>query len=142
MYIMKKLTINHAAVWVSVVLLSVLGFVWYGVVFDKQWMAYEGLDLATIEANPPGEKIWISNIIATVIPVYTLAWLFVKLDIESWMEGAKTGLIIAFSFVFLTIMISNMFAQAPYGLSWINGGNALVSLTLTGAVLGAWRKYV
>ena len=138
---MEKLKINHAAVWVAVVALSILGFVWYGPLFGDPWMAMVGLDKATVEANPPGAGVWITNLIATAVPAYALAWLFTKLNVESALRGAGIGLLIAFSFVFLSRMTSDMFAQNPYGLSWITGGFSLVGLALAGLILGGWRKY-
>ena len=47
----------------------------------------------------------------------------------------------AFFFDFMSTMTSDMFAQNPYALSWITGGFNLVALSLSGAILGAWRKY-
>lgn len=137
---MNNLKINHAAVWVCIVLLTVLGFLWYGSLFGEKWMSIVGLDMATVEANPPGASIWISNAIATIIPMYALAWLFTKLNVRSAVDGALKALIISFSFVFLTELTSNLFAQNPYPLTWINGGFSLASLTLAGLILGAWRK--
>ena len=138
---MEKLTINHLAVWVSIILATAIGFLWYGMLFQEQWMEMVGLDLAKIEANPAGTSIWITNFIATIVPIYTLAWLFTKLNISSGIQGATYGLLIAFAFVFLTRMTSDMFAMNPYGLTWIEGGNNLVVLSLAGFILGAWRKY-
>lgn len=138
---MKDLTINHAAVWVGVVLLSVLGFLWYGPLFGEPWMSMVGLDPDMVEANPPGVGIWITNLIATIVPMYALAWIYTKIPVESALQGALIGLLIAFSFIFLSRMTSNLFAQAPYALTWITGGFDLVGLTVAGALLGAWRKY-
>lgn len=138
---MKELTINHLAVWVSIILLHVLGFLWYGPLFGEPWMRMVGLDMATVEANPPGASIWISNFIATVIPVYVLAWLFTKLEVTSWLRGAGLGLLISFSFIFLSTLTHDLFAQNPYGLTWITAGFNMVALTVTGAILGAWTKY-
>ena len=138
---MKKLKINHAAVWVGVVLLHVLGFLWYGPIFGDPWMEMVGIDRATVEANPPGAGIWITNLVATVVPLYVLAWLFTKLDVNTALMGAGMGLLIGFSFIHLSDMTSNMFAQRAYGLSWITGGFSMVSLALAGLILGAWRKY-
>lgn len=132
--------INHRAVWVSVVLLFVLGFLWYEPLFGELWMSLVGLTLADIEANPPGAGVWITNTISTVVPLYVLAWLFGKMNVESGIEGAGIGLLIAFSFVFLTMMTGNMFAQNPYVLTWINGGFNMTAMTLSGFILGAWRK--
>ncbi len=139
---MKTLAINHGAVWVSVVLLSVLGFLWYGPLFGDTWMSYVGLDPAEVEANPPGAGVWITNLIATVIPVYVVAWLFTKINVESALQGAVIGLILGFSFNLLSDMTSGMFSQKPYGLAWITGGFSMVAMGIAGGVLGAWRKYI
>lgn len=136
-----ELKINHAAVWVGVVLLTLLGFIWYGFLFTEQWMKLVELDPVAAEANPPGAGVWITNTIATIIPVYVLAWLFTKMKVESAMVGGGIGLLIAFSFSHLSTMTSNMFAENPYALTWITGGFDMVGLTICGALLGGWRKY-
>ncbi len=138
---MEKLKINHAAVWVSIVLLHILGFLWYNQIFAEQWMTLVGLDMAALEANPPGASVWITNSIATIVPVYVLAWLFTKINVNSALQGAGIGLLISFSFVHLSIMTGDMFAQNPYALSWINGGFSMLSLAVAGLILGAWRIY-
>lgn len=137
----QKLKINHLAVWLCVILLFVLGFLWYGPLFGDQWMDMVGLVKAEVEANPPGAGIWISNVISTVIPLYVLAWLFLKLNVSSGLQGLLYGFLISFSFVFLSKLTGDMFAQNPYALSWITGGFDMVSLSLSGFILGAWRKY-
>jgi hypothetical protein len=60
---------------------------------------------------------------------------------NSALQGAGIGLLIGFSFVHLSIMTGDMFAQNPYALSWINGGFSMVNLVVAGLILGAWRKY-
>ena len=134
------LKINHLAVLTCVVLSFVLGFIWYDPLFGETWMALVGLDLATVEANPPGAGAWITNIISSLAPIYVLAWLFTKLDIRSGLRGAGIGLLIAFSFNFLSRMTSDMFAQAQYELVWITGGFDMIYLTISGFILGVWIK--
>ena len=138
---MGNLKINHGAVWVNVILLTALGFAWYGPLFGESWMAMVGLNPAEVEANPPGAGIWITNLVATILPMYVLSWLFVKLKVEDALTGAKYGFIIVFSFVFMTQMTGNMFAQRIYELTWIEGGYNLIAITLAGIILGAWRSY-
>jgi hypothetical protein len=119
----------------------VLGFLWYGPFFGDPWMGMVGLDMATIEANPPGAGEWITNIVSAVVSMYVLAWLFTKIPVTSLLNGLLVGLLIGFSFVLLSIMTSGMFAKDPYGLAWITGGFTTVGLGIGGAVLGAWKKY-
>lgn len=137
---MEKLKINHAAVWVGVVVLFALGFTWYGPLFGEQWMEYVGLTMADAENMDGALGIWISNVVSSVSSMYLLAWLFSKLGINSGFKGALLGLEIAFIFIFLTVMVNNMFAHAPYGLAWIIGGFSMVGFTINGFILGAWTK--
>ena len=103
-------------------------------------MTMVGLNRATIEANPPGAGIWISNIVATIVPLYTLAWLLKKLGVDSGLRGAGIGLLIAFSFIYLSILTGNLFAQRPYALTWITGGYSMTALTIAGFLLGSWTR--
>ena len=137
---MEKLKINHAAVWVGVVVLFVLGFTWYGPLFGEQWMEFVGLTMADAENMDGALGIWISNVVSSVASMYLLAWLFSKIGINTGFKGALLGLEIAFIFIFLTIMVNNMFAHAPYGLAWIIGGFSMFGFTINGFILGAWTK--
>ena len=136
----NTLKINHLAVLVCVILSFALGFLWYGPLFGEAWMSMVGLDLATIEANPPGAGAWITNLISSLVPLYVLAWIFTKLDIRNGLKGAGIGLLMAFSFDFLSRMTSDMFAQAPYELAWVTGGFDMTLLTISGFILGTWIK--
>lgn len=138
---MKELKINHLAVLVAVVLQFILGFLWYGPLFAEPWMGMVGLDMATIEANPPGAGEWITNIVSAVVSMYVLAWLFTRINVTSLVQGLLIGLLIGFAFVLLSTMTSGMFAKDPYALAWITGGYTTVGLALGGAVLGAWKKH-
>ena len=137
---MKELKINYLAVLVAVVLQFVIGFLWYSLLFQEAWMEMVGLDLATIEANPPGAGVWISNVITASLSMLVLAWLFVKINVQSLLKGIWLGLVIGLVFALLPQMISGLFSADPYWLAWINGGHTTVGLMVGGAVLGAWTK--
>lgn len=138
---MKELKINYLAVLVAIVLQFVLGFLWYGPFFGEPWMEMVGLDMATVEANPPGAGIWISNLFTAAVAMYVLAWLFVKLNVRTLARGIWTGFVVGMAFALLPIMISGFYADSPYWLAWVTGGNTTVGLMLGGAVLGAWKSY-
>jgi hypothetical protein len=137
---MKELKINYLAVLVAIVLQFALGFLWYGPLFGDVWMEMVGLDMEYVEANPPGAEIWIANVISAALAMFVLAWLFVRLQVKSLLRGIWIAFVIGFSFVLMSQMISGFYAEDPYWLAWINGGNTTVGLMLGGAVLGAWTK--
>lgn len=137
---MNELKINHLAVLVSLIWMFVLGFLWYGPLFDEPWMAMVGLNMEMIEANPPGAGIWISNLISSLLPLYLLAWLFVQLNVISGVRGLALGFLIGFVFYHLPGMTSGMFSKEPYALAWIEGGFQVVGWSVAGFILGAWTK--
>ncbi|MEO5603182.1 MAG: DUF1761 domain-containing protein [Cyclobacteriaceae bacterium] len=137
---MKNLKINHPAAVVCIIVLHVLGFLWYGPLFGESWMRMVGLDMANMEANDPGIAVWILNFISCAASVYMLAWLFTKLDVRSGIRGAGIGFLIALCFHHFWTMSGNMFAGEPYALAWITGGYSLASLSICGFILGAWTK--
>ena len=137
---MNNLKINHLAVIVCIVLMHVLGFVWYGPLFGERWMDYVDLDMETMQSMSMGASIWVLNFVAIAAPIYLLAWLLVKLDVTSGVRGAVIAFLITFCFHHLGVMNANMFAREAYGLAWITGGYSLAGLTIAGFILGAWTK--
>jgi hypothetical protein len=135
---MKNIKINHLAVLVCVILLHVLGFLWYGPLFGESWMGMVGLDMENMQ--DPGISLWIMNLVSVVAQVYMLAWVLAKLDVTSGMRGAAIAFLLTFCFHHLPLMSGNMFAGEAYGLAWITGGFGLVGLTICGFILGSWIK--
>ena len=138
---MNTLKINHLAVWVCVILLHVLGFLWYGPLFGEQWMSMVGLDPEMAEGSAGDAALWITNLIATAAPLYFLAWLFSKLHVVHGARGAALGFLAALCFHHLPVMSGNMFAGEPYGLAWIIGGFTLAAWTVSGFIIGSWTKH-
>lgn len=140
---MKQLKINHLAVWVNVVMLHGLGYLWYSpFLYGKQWQQMVDLSDQQAEANMGNIGMWITNFVSTAITVYAISWLFTKLNVDTAVKGLLLGLLIAFAFNFMPSMSGNMFAMKHYGLSWITGGFAMVGWSISGLILGAWKKYV
>ncbi len=135
---MKQLKINHAAVWIIVVLAQAIPAVWYGI-FAEPWMEMNNLteEMATSGGSTP----FIVSIISSVALTYMIAWVFVRMNVDSLMDGLKTGFIMGFPIAILSTMTVNMFSIRPYGLAWIDGGAQLIIWVLSGIILGAWRKY-
>lgn len=140
--IMKQLKINHLAVWVNIILLHILGFAWYGPLFGEQWMEMVGLTMEDAEVGSASAGLWITNSLATIITVYTMAWLYTKLNTDSAVKGLLMGLLFGFAFNFMPAMSGNMFAQEAYGLAWITGGFSMTGWAISGLILGVWKKYV
>lgn len=137
---MNNLKINHLAVWLCIVFMHVFGFLWYGPLFGEKWMQFVALDQATMEQESMKASLWILNSVAIIASIYALAWLLTKVNVSSGVQGAIIAFVVVFCMHLLPVMNANMFAGEDYGLAWITGGYSLSWLTISGFILGSWRK--
>ena len=137
---MKTHSINHLAVWATIIFLHAFGFLWYGPLFGEKWMALVGYTTETMQEDSANPGIWVLNSVSIIASVYLLAWLFTKLEVSSGVTGALYAFLITFCIHHLAVMNANMFAGEPYGLAWITGGYTLSGNTIAGLILGSWLK--
>lgn len=134
---MKELKINHAAVWVIVVLGQVIPALWY-MIFAEPWMEYNGLTME--DAQGAGATPYVVSIVTSIAFGYMLAWVFQRMGVQSVMDGLKTGFIMGFPIAILGTMTVNLFSFRAYELTWIDGGVNLVIWVVAGVILGGWTK--
>ncbi|MBK8628539.1 MAG: DUF1761 domain-containing protein [Saprospiraceae bacterium] len=138
---------NWLAIAASVVVSMVVGFLWYGVIFAKQWMDGNGITVNEDDTKffKDGVEMDMSNtpmILNTLFMlVYALIinWLLDKANARTLQSGAMIGLAIGVTHT-LNVIVGNMFAANPSSLSMVDGSYNLVVFTLMGAILGGWQK--
>ena len=123
--------INWIAVVVAVVLLEVLGFVWYGPLFGKAWMA-----VAPVQPDPAKVNLFMSlGVINTLIVVVGLAWLTGQLHATSLKCALGVSLAAWFFFDFTTQALEYLYMGLDRTLVAVNMGYQLASYLITGLVL-------
>jgi hypothetical protein len=127
--------INWLAVVVAVVASQIIGFIWYGPLFQKQWMAALGKTEADMSGNA-GPAIVIGIICSTVITI-ALALLLTLWDPIDLKNGVKAGLFMAIGFVIPYIVLTTMYEERSRALMWIAVSNQLVTAAVVGGILGA-----
>lgn len=129
--------INYLALAVSAVLSVVLGFIWYGPLFGKKWMALSGM---TMPAEKPPFKTMLKPIVLSIVGAF-----FMSFILSTGLQGASVGLgMLAGFFGWIGFIVPVHFNFAgwegkPWTLFFINAGYWLVYLVLIGALLAAWR---
>ena len=136
---MRKQSVNLWAVLVCVVIGQIIPALWY-YIFSEEWTALNGL------ANQPMPSAtspvpYLSSIVSTSFMAYTVAWVFTKIPIKSGYIGFLMGLLFGTVFVLFETVVKDMFSMRPLELSLIDGGVSVVVYSVTGFILGAWRKY-
>ena len=129
--------INYLAVLVASLIGFVIGFLWYGPVFGKAWMAESGMTEEKVQSGNMA-KIFGTTFVLQLIMTYCLA-MFLADDSIDLAMGTFYGFLTGAGWILPTIVINNLYEQRSFKLSFIQGGYWVVVFTLMGLVLGAWR---
>jgi len=130
---------NYFAVVVAAVAYWFLGFLWYGVLFNKAWMALEHGTVEQSKSVSPVVPLVVSFLLELLI-AYSLAQLCIWRNANTASRGASVGVLVWIGFVGPIALMTYMFEMRPRALYAINEFYPLAGLILTGAILGAWTK--
>ncbi|WP_184550417.1 DUF1761 domain-containing protein [Mucilaginibacter sp. FT3.2] len=134
---MNPSLINWAAVVVAALSSFFVGGIWYSpLMFQKAWIADNKLLDEDLKAGNKLRIFGMTAIFSLIMAANLAAFLAAPATTVTW--GATAGAL-AGVWTFSAIAIMSLFELKPWRLIFINGGYSLVSLTLMGAILGAWR---
>lgn len=128
--------VNWLAVIVAVLVHQVLGFLWYGPLFGKAWLA--AMNKRPEDVGGPGPAIAI-GVVGSVLTAIALA-LFISLAEEPDLgTGIAYGAVAAIGFAGASIATSAAFEGKNQTVTALFIAYQLVGLILMGAILGAWQ---
>jgi len=124
---------NLLFVLAAFIVMYLIGFAWYGMIFQEPYQAMSGMDMETPTAP---WRMYGVGLGIPLLAVLGLAWVFDKFGHVGLMACVKTALGVAVFFALTT----NLYALAydvryPPGLLWIDGGHLLVGYGVAGAIL-------
>jgi Protein of unknown function (DUF1761) len=133
--------INLLAVLVSAVAATVIGFLWYGPLFGKSWLALKGTTPEKIaEMKKKGMTAeYIITFIASAVMAYVLS---LSIAVRPFITSSGTlvlGFWIWLGFIATTMIASVLWDKQPMKLFWINSLYYLVALWAMGLILVSWR---
>jgi hypothetical protein len=133
------IVVNYLAVIAAAVAAMVVGFLWYGPLFGKQWMKLRGMDPSSMAGGKfPADKFAI-QFVASLVTAFFLA------EFMMWV-GAFTmaGMLVLAGWVWLgfyatTMLDSVLWEKAPWLLYMFNAAQRLVTLLVMAAIIGLWH---
>ncbi len=128
-------TINWLAVVVATVMTFIVGGIWYGPLFGKVWMAEMGISEEKVK-EAPMVKIYGTAFVLEFIMAFNLAMF---LGNSSVSEGALYGFLTGFGWIALAMGVNALFSQTSFKLWFINSFYFVVTFTLMGIILTAWK---
>jgi hypothetical protein len=129
--------VNWIAVLIAFVLLEVLGYLWYGMVFSKAWMAeMTAIGLKPDMSASAQTTSLIEGAVLILVQVVGLSWLIGKLGANSLQAGLMAGLAAWVFFGLTTQAMEYVYMGFTPKLMAINCGQLALSYLLAGATLG------
>ena len=132
---------NQAVNWLAVLAATaaafLLGALWYSpVMFGKVWMRAAGVTPEQIESG--AAKVFGIAFVFEFLMASNLA-MFLNDPGTTLTWGATAGFLAGVGWIALGIGVISLFERRPWSYVLVNGGYMGVSLTVMGAILGAWR---
>lgn len=132
---MISLNVNILAIVAARIVHQVLGFLWYGPLFGKTWLAAMGKKMD--ELGDPTRAIVISTI-STFVMALALAILLTTANPPSLTTGILFGALAGIGLVATSTATTIAYEDRSTKVSLLFVGYQLVSLILMGAIIGAW----
>lgn len=132
---------NYPAVVVAAIAYWILGGIWYGILFNKPWMALENITIEQVKTASPVIPYIVSFLLELLI-AYSVAQLCIWRNANTAGRGASVGVLVWIGFVGPIAFMNYMFEMRPKTLFAINEFYPLAGLILMGAILGAWKKKI
>lgn len=142
-----EIPINYLAVIASAISAMALGFVWFGPLFGKQWIAAMGWTEAEVAAGrekmqKEGWKTYGIQAIGALVMAYVLAHALIFGMAYTQTYGVVGGLTGAFwywlGFVAPVMLGIVLWDGKPWALFFIQGGYYLITMLVMGVILALW----
>lgn len=142
--------INYLAVFVAALSSIVVGSVWYGPLFGKDWMKITGMTpekIAAFKKDPKAmasmQKSYALQFLGSLVMAYVLAHALVFASAYTKTSGLSAGLMAGFwnwlGFVAPVTMAGVLWESKSWKQWCLTNGNMLVTLLVMGSILSLWK---
>ncbi len=132
--------INWLAVLVAAFAYFALGALWYGMLFSKKWIAYQGLDVNDPDFKKGTSGIMTGSFFLMLLACIGLAMLINGLEGEPNLTTAVvTGTLTGVFFSLTATSISYLYVKKPAGLHFIDGLYHVCGQIIAAIILCIWR---
>lgn len=132
--------INYVAVALAGVAMFFIGFVWYGVLFQSQWMVYTGV---TMDRQMTGVEMAISfggSFIAYVVLFYVQSYVHHAFKVNDIKNAVQAAFWNWFGFILTAMYVTNSYQGKSFALTFLDSSYWLVSMIVGGIILVKMQK--
>ena len=137
---MAQPVINYLAVLAAAVASIVLGFLWYGPLFGKQWIKLMNFDKKKMSEmkNKGMGKTYVIMVVGTLVTSYVLAHFVDYLDATNVAGALTAAFWIWLGFIATVMLGSVLWEGKPWKLYFLNVAYYLINLAVMAVVLALW----
>lgn len=134
-------SINYLALIAAGVASTIIGTLWYTVLFGKQWRVLMGISGARMEEMKKRGmgKMYGANFVATLIMAFVLAQFVSAWNITDMFGAVRLAFWVWLGFIATTMLGSIFWENKSVKLYTINVGFQFVSLAVMTVILALWR---
>lgn len=134
---MNLSTINWLAVLAAALSSFVIGGLWFSpLLFSRAWMRAAGLTEEELKTGNKGKIFGITAFLSLIIAVNLAMFLSGSKTTAGW--GAEAGFLTGI-WTLCAIAMVGLFEMKSWAWIFINGFYSMLSLTVMGLIIGAWR---
>jgi hypothetical protein len=136
--------LNYIAVVVTTIAGFLLGWLWYGMLFGKLWMAEMKITPDKMEeCRKKGMAFYfVQGVFFTLLSTFGLAVLLASHGghgVPNWKHGAAVGAFVGVFIVAMRLTNGGTWEEKSCRLRLINGAHEVALFTIQGAILGQWQ---
>lgn len=128
--------VNWLAVLVCGVASMVVGFVYYGPIFQKQYLEAAGFTMEEAQATPP--TYYGASFVFALVEAVILAVLMGAMGSSGVVDGLLAGFMVWLGFVATVTGANALFDKTSTRLWLLQNGNNLIVLLVMGVILALW----
>ena len=136
--------VNYWAVLAGAIASMVIGALWYGPLFGKQWMALSGFSREQLEsqkAKGMGKRyglMFVGSLLMAFVLSHSLVFASTYLDINGYMAGLMSAFWNWLGFIVPVTIGSVLWDGKPWKLWILNNAYHLVTLSVMSVILALW----
>lgn len=129
--------LNWLTVFPAALSTFLIGGIWYSpALFGKAWMKENGFTEATLKASNMARIFGLAFVLGLIASINLAMFLGPDTNVSL---GAFYGFLAGFGWVATFVGTHYLFERRSLRLFLINAGYSVVSLTVMGVIIGAWR---
>lgn len=139
---------NILPIVLAIVFAQVVGFIWYGPLFGKQWMKIMGMDCdvtdkeAIKKAQKGMGKVYFANTVLCIMLYVTIAIVIGSFDAMNAVQSMWVAVLVWLGIIVpmqgQVVLFSNKPKQLGWSMFFINCSYQLICAIAVGLLVGAW----